>query len=113
MRDPKTQKALALRLRRIEGHTGHFYTDRINLALNPERKSAILDHLAAAPDRIGPFRVEKRITTDGYKFILPHGEWIAFRASGTEPLIRAYLEARSAPQLEKMRRACQTLLKLK
>jgi len=27
---------------------------------------------------------EKFITTDGYKYLLPKGEWVAFRASGTE-----------------------------
>jgi phosphomannomutase len=55
--------------------------------------------------------VQKFITTDGYKFLLPNGEWVAFRASGTEPLIRCYIEAKSAAQLNRLRRACEALLK--
>jgi phosphomannomutase len=54
--------------------------------------------------------VEKFITTDGYKFLLPHGEWVAFRASGTEPLIRCYLEAKTAASLGRLRDACRKVL---
>jgi phosphomannomutase len=54
--------------------------------------------------------VEKFITTDGYKFLLPNREWVAFRASGTEPVIRCYVEAKSAAQLKRLRAACQDLL---
>jgi phosphomannomutase len=43
--------------------------------------------------------------------LLPDGEWVAFRASGTEPLIRCYIEAKSARNLKKLRIACQKLLK--
>jgi phosphomannomutase len=61
-------------------------------------------------DKIGAFKVEKFITTDGYKFLLPNNEWVAFRASGTEPLIRCYIEAKSQAQLKKLRAACQKVL---
>jgi len=59
---------------------------------------------------IGSFKVEKFITTDGYKFLLPGNEWVAFRASGTEPLIRCYVEARSKGNLKKLQAACRRLL---
>jgi phosphomannomutase len=59
---------------------------------------------------IGPFKVEQFITTDGFKYLLPNNEWVAFRASGTEPLIRCYLEAKSPANLKKLRSACQELL---
>jgi phosphoglucomutase len=67
----------------------------------------LLAKLARGLDAIGPFKVEKFITTDGYKFLLPKGEWVAFRASGTEPLIRCYIEAKTSGQLKKLRAACQ------
>jgi phosphomannomutase len=60
--------------------------------------------------KIGPFKVEKFITTDGYKFLLPDREWVAFRASGTEPLIRCYIEAKSKAGLKKLQTACRALL---
>jgi phosphomannomutase len=67
--------------------------------------------LAKGLKSVGKFPVEKFITTDGYKFLLPDNEWVAFRASGTEPLIRCYLEAKSAAHLKQLRDACQKLLK--
>jgi len=51
------------------------------------------------------------ITTDGYKFLLPGQEWVAFRASGTEPVFRCYLEAKSAAHLAQLKTACRNLLK--
>jgi alpha-D-glucose phosphate-specific phosphoglucomutase len=99
-------------LKAIEKETGEFHTDRINVAIPAEKKEALLAKLAKGLDSIGPFKVEKFITTDGYKFLLPNGEWVAFRASGTEPLIRCYIEAKSLSQLKKLRAACQDVLKV-
>ena len=104
------RKSLGRILKEIEALTGRFHTDRLNVAVPPDKKEALLAKLARGPESIGSHRVEKFITTDGYKFLLPHGEWVAFRASGTEPLIRCYIEARSVSQLKKLRQACQDLL---
>ncbi|MBI2947923.1 MAG: phosphoglucomutase/phosphomannomutase family protein, partial [Verrucomicrobia bacterium] len=104
------RKSLGQILRDLSKQTGEFHTDRINVAIPPEKKEALLQKLAAGLDMIGPFKVEKFITTDGYKFLLPNREWVAFRASGTEPLIRCYIEAKSAAQMKKLRRDCCKLL---
>jgi len=104
-------KSLGRILKDLEKKTGPFYTDRINVTIAPEKKEALLSRLAAGLDVIGPFKVEKFITTDGYKFLLGNREWVAFRASGTEPLIRCYLEAKSGPHLKKLRASCLNLLK--
>jgi phosphomannomutase len=69
-------------------------------------KSALLAWLKS----IGAFEVEKFVTTDGFKFLLPDHEWVAFRASGTEPLFRCYIEAKSTANLKKLRTACRELL---
>ena len=70
----------------------------------------MLSKLGSGLQNIGPFEVEKITTTDGYKFLLPDNEWVAFRASGTEPLIRCYIEAKSAKHLKKLQTACRELL---
>ena len=36
-------------------------------------------------------------TKDGVKFFLDDGSWLLIRFSGTEPLVRVYAEASSAP----------------
>jgi phosphoglucomutase len=97
-------------LKDLEKRIGEFHTDRINVAIAPEKKQALLARLGSGLRSVGSFAVEKFITTDGYKFLLPKGEWVAFRASGTEPLIRCYIEAKSMSSLKKLRVACRQLL---
>jgi alpha-D-glucose phosphate-specific phosphoglucomutase len=104
------RKPLKRILAQLAKVTGEFHTDRINVKVLPYKKEALLARLAAGLDRVGPFKVKQFITLDGYKFLLPDREWVAFRASGTEPLIRCYLEARSAARLKRLKAACQKLL---
>lgn len=104
------RKSLGQILRELAKQIGEFHTERINVAIPPDKKESLLRKLAAGLDKIGSFKVERFITTDGYKFLLPNREWVAFRASGTEPLIRCYIEAKSAVQLRKLRAACRELL---
>jgi phosphoglucomutase len=104
-------KSLGRILKELEKQTGEFHTDRINVAIKPETKEALLAKLGSGLNAIGEFKVEQFITTDGYKYLLPNEEWVAFRASGTEPLIRCYLEAKTAAHLKKLRAACEELLR--
>jgi alpha-D-glucose phosphate-specific phosphoglucomutase len=105
------RKSLLAILRELEKKTGEFHSDRINIAIRPETKEAVLAKLGSGLETIGPYTVEKFVTTDGFKYLLPKGEWVAFRASGTEPLIRCYIEAKSKASLSKLRKACQELLR--
>lgn len=104
------KKSLGRILKDLEKKIGEFHTDRINVSIPPDKKEALLAKLGSGLANIGSFPVEKFITTDGFKFLVPNGEWVAFRASGTEPLIRCYIEARSLASLKKLRSACQKLL---
>jgi phosphoglucomutase len=104
------KKSLGRILKDLEKQIGEFHTDRINVSIPPDQKEALLAKLGSGLERIGNFPVEKFVTTDGYKYLLPHGEWVAFRASGTEPLIRCYIEAHSNASLGKLRSACRALL---
>jgi alpha-D-glucose phosphate-specific phosphoglucomutase len=104
------KKSLGRILKDLEKQIGEFHTDRINVSIPPDKKEALLAKLGSGLSNIGPFKVEKFITTDGFKFLVPNGEWVAFRASGTEPLIRCYIEARSLASLKKLRSACRKLL---
>jgi phosphoglucomutase len=105
------KKPLLKILKELEKQTGEFHTTRINIAIPAEKKEALLQKLSRGLDQIGNAKVQQFITTDGYKFLLPNDEWVAFRASGTEPLIRCYIEAKSQAQLKKLISVCQKLLK--
>ncbi len=104
------RKSLGQILKMLEAETGEFHTDRLNVSIPVEKKDPLLKRLGAGLDSVGSFKVEKFITTDGYKFLLPGGEWVAFRASGTEPLIRCYIEAKSKANLDRLREACRKVL---
>ncbi|HEV2434817.1 MAG TPA: phosphoglucomutase/phosphomannomutase family protein [Verrucomicrobiae bacterium] len=104
------KKSLGQILKELSKKIGEFYTDRINVSFAPEKKDALLARLGGGLQSIGAFKVEKFITTDGFKFLLPNREWVAFRASGTEPLIRCYIEAKSKANLKKLQVACREVL---
>ena len=103
-------KPLGRILKDLEKQTGEFHTDRINIAVPADEKAAILKKLAGGFDKIDRYPVQQFITTDGFKFLLPDNEWVAFRASGTEPVIRCYLEAKSAAHLKQLKTACRKIL---
>ncbi len=42
--------------------------------------------------------IVSRNTKDGFKFVLEDGNWVLMRASGTEPVVRVYIEA-TAPEI--------------
>jgi len=104
------KKSLGQILKTLEKQIGEFHSDRINISFAPEKKAALLAKLGSGLTNIGAFKVEKFITTDGFKFLLPNREWVAFRASGTEPLIRCYIEAKTKANLKKLQTACRVLL---
>jgi len=104
------KKSLGRILKELSKTIGEFYTDRINVSFAPEKKDALLAKLGSGLKNIGAFKVEKFITTDGFKFLLPGKEWVAFRASGTEPLIRCYIEAKSKAHFKALQSACREVL---
>jgi alpha-D-glucose phosphate-specific phosphoglucomutase len=104
------KKSLGRILKELSKQIGEFYTDRINVSFALEKKDALLAKLGSGLKNIGAFKVEKFITTDGFKFLLPGKEWVAFRASGTEPLIRCYIEAKTRANLKKLQAACREVL---
>jgi len=105
------KKPLGAVLKDVRKITGPFFTERINLHIDPAQKESLLKLLAAGPKKIGEFPVQKFITIDGYKFVLPDDEWVAFRASGTEPVFRCYIEAHSKKHLAALNAAAGQLLK--
>ena len=65
------RKSLGRILKNLEKQTGEFHSERINVAIRPETKDALLAKLGSGLSAIGPFKVEQFITTDGFKYLLP------------------------------------------
>lgn len=75
---------------------GPLYNHRIDLHLNDDRKAAIIDSFTHnPPDAIAGIAVKEIGRKDGVKLYLAEGSWILLRPSGTEPLLRVYMETDS------------------
>jgi len=71
------------------------------------RTSVKMDVLAAkARESFKKFKISEERALDGLKLVLGDGSWVMFRASGTEPITRAYCESRDPQQLEALVQLC-------
>ena len=52
-------------------------------------------------------RVAEINRKDGLKLVLDDGSWVCYRVSGTEPVVRAYTEARSQTGLQQLSAAAK------
>ena len=54
------------------------------------------------PESFAGHKVVQTIKLDGHKYVLDDGSWLLMRLSGTEPVVRLYVEANSADDLMKL-----------
>jgi phosphomannomutase len=52
------------------------------------------------------------VDVDGFKFIFHGGGWLGVRFSGTEPVVRLYLEGSSPERLTLLEKAGESLLSM-
>ena len=105
------EKPLTYVLQDIWDRVGSYYTRRLDLHLKEEEKTKILNFLERAPlQEIAGKKVTEIRRIDGFKFILSDGGWCLVRPSGTESLIRIYLEAHTEQDLAKMSESIQSIL---
>ena len=100
-------KSLGVQLRELFAKVGSYYPVRENFRLTPEVKAAFTEKLKADPTELSGRKVVKVVRTDGLKLILDDGSWVCYRLSGTEPVVRAYTEARSEKDMESLRAAAK------
>jgi phosphomannomutase len=99
--------SLGAQLKGLFAKVGSFYPVRENFHLTPEVKDALTEKLKADPAELSGRKVVKVVRTDGLKLILDDGSWVCYRLSGTEPVVRAYVEARSERDMETLRAAAE------
>lgn len=97
----KSMSEVLKHLHEIAGASYYLRIDvHIERAAYPEAKERLARELVAAPpSKLGAHAVRPHPleTRDGVKFFLDDGSWLLIRFSGTEPLVRVYAEASSAP----------------
>ena len=100
-------KSLGVQLRELFAKVGSFYPVRENFRLTPEAMTAFTEKLKADPTELSGRKVSSVVRTDGLKLILADGSWVCYRLSGTEPVVRAYTEARSEKDMESLSAAAK------
>jgi len=94
-------KPLVKLLDEIYKKFGNAFSRRLDIHCAEEHKKKFFEEIKDnRPEKIGNMKVEHYSDMDGMKFYLEDGSWALFRPSGTEPLVRIYLEALSEEQLE-------------
>jgi len=90
---------------------GLFLSERINFHLKEDEIEDLKAKLKKdLPQEIAGLKVDKTVDLDGLKFILADGSWLGIRLSGTEPVVRLYIEADEAEKLEKLKEAGKRLI---
>ncbi len=103
-------KSLGVQLRELFAKVGSFYPVRENFRLTPERKAAFTEKLKLDPAELSGRKVSSVVRTDGLKLVLEDGSWVCYRLSGTEPVVRAYTEARSEQDMESLSAAAKAFV---
>lgn len=94
-------------LQELFSKVGSFYPVRENFRLTPEVKEKFTRKVAADPAEFSGRKVSQVVRTDGLKLIFGDGSWVAYRISGTEPVVRVYTEARSEGDSAKLNEAAK------
>lgn len=93
------KKTLAQMLEEIMNELGHFYYDRLDLH-TVEAQAVVSKLTDSPPETFAGMKIAKVETLDGLKFNFADESWILFRASGTEPLLRVYVEGRTPEEVK-------------
>lgn len=88
------------------------YARRLNFHLTREQQERVALRLQNLPTRVAGLAVVEVNTLDGTKLLLENGSWFLVRSSGTEPVMRLYLDAHSEERLDELTAAARAFLEI-
>ena len=100
-------KPIGAQLQELFGKVGSFYPERQNFHLTPDVKEKFTTKMKSDPKDFHGQKIAEINRKDGVKLVLEDGSWVCYRVSGTEPVVRAYTEARSQDGLKKLSEAAK------
>lgn len=96
-------------LEQIWREFGRFFYDRRDIHMDIKRGNELVSRLHREPPaKINGEVVKDLKNLDGVKLIFEDDSWLLLRQSGTEPVLRLYCEATSAPKVERLLDAAQS-----
>ncbi len=102
----------ALRSRLWEQY-GTLVSQRLDLEYSRGQREEITDRIKALePASMAGIRVDRIDTLDGKKIILEDGSWALVRPSGTEPVVRIYVEAEEMKLVKSLQQEVQKSLQI-
>jgi phosphoglucomutase len=100
-------KPLKRQLQDLFAEVGSFYPQRENFHLTQEVKEKFTKKLLREPKDFYGRKVREVGRKDGLKLVFEDGDWVCYRLSGTEPVVRVYSEASSEAELAKLSAAAK------
>ncbi len=95
----------------IADANGPLYNTRLDMHLTNAHKQAVLTAIPSnPPTEIAGIGVKELGRKDGIKLYLADGSWVLLRPSGTEPLIRVYIEATTPEKLTQISKFMESLI---
>jgi len=94
----------------LYAQVGTILSRRIDFTLRPEERARLLTKLEEPPRELIGRRIAAVERKDGTKLLLEDGSWLLIRPSGTEPVVRLYVEAKNAADLERLIAASRELV---
>lgn len=94
------KKSIADMLKRLYKEVGTILNERVNIRLTEANRAQVQARLSQPLTELGGLRVKgKKTTADGTKYMLEDDSWVLMRASGTEPVVRVYVESSSGEKI--------------
>ena len=106
----KENKTLHQLVEEIKDFAGcEFFTDRIDIELESDEKAEIIMDDFLKMTTIANLSIKERLELDGLKLFLDNGlTTLLIRKSGTEPLLRFYVESETEERLEEVKKFIQS-----
>ncbi|AFZ12839.1 Phosphoglucosamine mutase [Crinalium epipsammum PCC 9333] len=90
---------------------GPLYNNRLDLHLEEAHKAAVLDSFTKNPPaEVSGIKIKEVGRKDGIKLYLEEGSWVLLRPSGTEPLMRVYMETNTPEKLGQIAQYMESMI---
>ena len=87
----------------LRRQVGSYLSQRVNFHLSAEVMQGVRRRFETlTPNTLEGLEVKKIVRLDGFKFVFRDDSWLGVRLSGTEPVVRLYLEADSPKKLKEL-----------